>query len=170
MVTLGEPVAAGAEPTAAEEPAVTAPSAAAAPSGFTAVVSISTRTAPTGIVAPSAPCRAVIMPLAVEGTSTSTLSVVTSTSVSPSSTHSPTFLRHSTIEPSLTDSPISGRVTFTSVSEAIDPYRTTPGTPGLRPTGQRPGPRHDRVERRPGFTLSLQTRDRIGEPPPRPPR
>ncbi len=57
-----------------------------------------------------------MIPEAVAGTSTSTLSVVTSTRASPSATKSPTRLRHSTMEPSVTDSPISGSVTLTIVS------------------------------------------------------
>ena len=65
---------------------------------------------PTVTVSPASARISVIVPLAGEGISASTLSVEISTIVSSSSTLSPTALAHSRIVPSETDSPIAGIV------------------------------------------------------------
>src|SRR5215208_6984294 len=68
------------------------------------------RTWPTVTVSPASARISVIVPLAGEGTSASTLSVEISTIVSSTSTLSPAALAHSRIVPSDTDSPIWGIV------------------------------------------------------------
>ena len=63
---------------------------------------------PTETVSPAWARISVIVPVAGEGTSASTLSVEISTIVSSSSMLSPACLAHSRIVPSDTDSPMAG--------------------------------------------------------------
>ena len=83
--------------------AARAPCAAAAP-----LVVMRASTWPTVTVSPAAARTSVIVPVAGEGTSASTLSVEISTTVSSACTASPGCLCHSRIVPSETDSPMAG--------------------------------------------------------------
>ena len=82
----------------------------AAAFGAPAPAVIRARTWPTVTVSPASARISVIVPVAGEGISASTLSVEISTIVSSTSTLSPTALAHSRIVPSETDSPIWGIV------------------------------------------------------------
>ena len=79
---------------------------------------------PTVTVSPSATRISLTVPVAGEGSSTSTLSVEISTIVSSTLIGSPTLTCHSRIVPSVTDSPAAGVTTSTVcwvvVSVAID--------------------------------------------------
>ena len=82
-----------------------------------ALVVMRARTWPTVTVSPACARTSVIVPVAGEGTSASTLSVEISTTVSSAATASPGCLCHSRIVPSVTDSPIAG-MTISSVAAA----------------------------------------------------
>ena len=70
-------------------------------------------TCPTVTVSPSATSSSLTVPVAGEGSSTSTLSVEISTIVSSCLIRSPTLTCHSRIVPSVTDSPAAGVTTST---------------------------------------------------------